>query len=116
MKFATLTLIILLVAASSANSGNCTSADLERWFGKTLQVTDAVQPGMTREELLKTFEPEGGLSSGGRVRGTFVYRGCKYVKLDVEFSATRGGEGGLLDPKDVITSVSRPYLSRPVYD
>jgi hypothetical protein len=116
MKFSTLILMLLLVTPSSADPGKCARADLEQWFGAALQAVDAVQPGMTRAELLRTFEPEDGFSSRGRVKGTFVYRGCGYVKLDVEFSPSEDSKGGPPNPRDVITSVSRPYLARPVYD
>ena len=46
---------------------------------------EAVKPGMTRDNLLKVFTTEGGLSTGLRRR--FVSRDCAYFKSDVEFVA-----------------------------
>ena len=40
---------------------------------------------MTREELMKVFRTEGGLSTG--LHRTFVSRECPYFKGDVEFRA-----------------------------
>jgi hypothetical protein len=46
---------------------------------------ETIKPGMTREELLKVFATEGGLSTG--LNRTFVSRDCPYFKVDVEFEA-----------------------------
>jgi hypothetical protein len=74
-----------------------------------------VRPGMTREALLKVFTTEGGLYN--RWRRTFVSRECPFFKVDVEFQEvgrpSRDRDGrvtGLEDGRDIILTISRPYL------
>jgi hypothetical protein len=44
------------------------------WVTRTLEKMETVKPGMTREDLLKVFTTEGGLSTG--LQRTFVSRDC----------------------------------------
>jgi len=76
---------------------------------------------MTREELLKTFTTEGGLSTG--LHRTFVSRDCAYFKVDVEFKPVgrpdRDGNGRMTleeDPRDSIVEISRPHLQFSIKD
>jgi hypothetical protein len=76
---------------------------------------------MTREDLLKVFTTEGGLSTG--LRRTFVSRDCPYFKVDVQFEAVgrpsrdAGGRVTLEEGKqDIIVQISRPYLQFTVSD
>src|SRR4051794_2268757 len=65
----------------------CRGEDRDATFTK--QVADVlaeckkITPGMTRADLLKVFTTEGGLSTAAQ--RTFVYRGCPYIKVEVEF-------------------------------
>ncbi len=76
---------------------------------------ETITPGMTRAQLQKIFTPDGGLSM--ILQRTFVSRDCSYFKVDVTFRAVgrpekdsdrreTSGE----DDRDVIVSISRPYL------
>ena len=76
---------------------------------------------MTREELMKVFRTEGGLSTG--LHRTFVSRECPYFKVDVEFRAVgrpdRDSDGRVTleeDARDVIVQISRPYLQFSIAD
>jgi hypothetical protein len=42
---------------------------------------------MTREDLLRVFITEGGLST--RTQQTYVLKVCPYIHVDVEFSPTK---------------------------
>jgi len=91
------------------------------WVGHALMRMESIKPGMTRGELLKVFTVEGGLSTG--LRRTFVSRDCPYFKVDVEFSAVgrpdrdKNGRVTLVeDSRDIIISVSRPYLQFSIVD
>ncbi len=82
---------------------------------------EAVRPGMTREELLKVFKTEGGLSTG--LHRTFVSQDCPYFKVDVDFEAVgrpdQGEDGRVTleeDSRDIIVKVSRPYLQFTIAD
>jgi hypothetical protein len=75
----------------------------------------AVKPGMTRGDLLKVFATEGGLSTA--IQRTYLYHGCPYIKVDVEFQpvgrAARDAEGRVTiieSIDDTISKISKPYL------
>jgi hypothetical protein len=95
--------------AAAANSALTKSiADILLAFG-------TLKPGMTRADVLKIFTEEGGLS--WRMRHTYVYRGCPYVKVDVEFALAPGTENKHADlNEDTIVKISQPYLQWSVAD
>jgi hypothetical protein len=87
--------------------------DLTKQIADILKLCQKVKPGTTYAELLKTFTTEGGISNSKQQ--TFVYRGCPYIKIDVEFT--------LSDPKQntaeggpIVSKVSKPYLAWSVMD
>jgi hypothetical protein len=91
------------------------SQDHVAWVAEALQRMETVQPGMSREELLRVFTTEGGLSSG--LHRTFVSRDCPYFKVDVQFDAVgrpnrdASGRVTLVEGnQDIIVTISRPYL------
>jgi hypothetical protein len=74
-----------------------------------------IKPGMTRVELLKVFTTEGGLSTAAH--RTFVYRGCPYIKVDVDFTLSDPKQKMVEErPTDAISKISKPYLERSVID
>lgn len=91
------------------------------WVTQALDRMLTVKTGMTRRDLLEVFTTEGGLST--RLRRTYVYRECPLFKVDVEFTPVgrpaRDSDGRVTlveSERDVIKSISRPYLGRPVVD
>lgn len=81
-----------------------------KWVAKVLRRIGNIQPGMTREELSKVFTTEGGLSS--RLQRTYVLAECPYIKVDVRFKAANDeGNWEKEEPRDVIESISRPYMA-----
>src|SRR5213593_281345 len=85
------------------------------WVADALIRMRTIKPGMTRNDLLKVFTTEGGLSTG--LHCTFVRRDCPYFKVDVEFEAVgrpnrdRDGRVTLIqDGRDIIVKISKPYL------
>jgi hypothetical protein len=91
------------------------------WVLEVLREMLTVKGGMTRDELLRVFQTEGGLSTG--LERTFVSRQCPYFKGDIKFKAVGRGDRdpdgritAVEDGRDVITSISRPYLQFGVYD
>ena len=68
---------------------------------------------MTRGHLQRVFQPDGGLST--REEETYVYQGCSYFKVRVQFRAIgKASEMGSLN--DIITSISQSFLEEPVYN
>jgi hypothetical protein len=97
------------------------SAPLAETFALTKQITDilkecqTIKPGMTRAELSKVFTTEGGFSTA-RHR-TYVYRGCPYIKVDVDFTLSDSKQGPLDErPTDIINKISKPYLEWSIND
>jgi hypothetical protein len=85
------------------------------WVTEVLIRMQTVKLGMTRNELLKIFTTEGGISTG--LRRTFVSRDCPFFKVDVEFRAvgrpSRDQDRRVTlqeDGRDVIVKISKPYL------
>jgi hypothetical protein len=74
-----------------------------------------IVPGVTREQLLKVFMAEGGLSSAMQQR--FVHRRCPYIKLDVEFKLSDPKQKALEERlTDTVRKVSKPYLDWSIVD
>jgi len=60
---------IAISAVGSASQSACVQAH-EVWVGHALEKMETIKPGMTRDDLLKVFRTEGGLSTG--LHRTFV--------------------------------------------
>ena len=126
------TTVIFLMTASSGVLAGCSTPtkpfEVTSYDRKevdphlTTQVSDIlrechkIKPGRARAELLKTFTIEGGQYTARH--GTFVYRSCHYINIDVVFKHL-GPEEKVPEeqPGDVISQVSKPYLDWvPVID
>ncbi len=83
---------------------------------KTLSISEQIKAGQTRADIEKAFELDGGISSPQRA--TYTFKGCRYLKLDVEFRVTHPDRKieREFDPQDIITSVSRLYVYYPTAD
>ena len=91
------------------------ASDLTKQIFAILAECHKIKPGMPRAELLKVFATEGGLSTA-RHR-TYVYRGCPYIMIDVEFTPSEPGQNVLEErPTDIISKVSKPYLDWSIID
>ncbi len=95
------------------------------WVADVLKRIQTIKPGMTREALLKLFTTEGGLAFYTKQveRRTFVSRDCPYFKVDVELQAVdRSGHDRQRrvtfqeDPRDIIITISKPYLEFTIAD
>ena len=114
-----LSLILLLLLCTPANSQDDSDAELTRLISEAIRETSAITPGMSRGDLMRVFTVEGGLST--RAQRTYVYRRCPYIKVDVEFEVEhlRDAQGRipLLEADDdVIRRISRPYLAWAITD
>jgi len=104
-------------ARSSAPSrgGNDVDKDLTKQISNILSECQKIKPGMTRSDLLKVFTTEGGISTAAH--RTFVYRGCPYIKVDVDFTLSDPTQNFLEErPTDTISKISQPYLEWGVSD
>jgi hypothetical protein len=92
------------------------SCDHDKWIAKSLEEVRTVKAGMTRGDLLRVFDREGGLST--RTHERFFYRKCQYIHVDVEFEPA--GSSGGAEPRwsadDKILKISPPYLDEMILD
>ena len=92
-----------------------TREDRIAWVAACLQEMQAVKQGSTREELLRVFVEEGGLSN--RFHRRYAYRDCPYFKVDVKFNAAASlDEKTKEDPQDKVSQISTPFLEGQIID
>ena len=102
-------------ASAQLHGGTDVDKDLTKQISEILTECQTIKLGMTRAELLKVFTIEGGLSTA--THRTFVYRGCHYIKVDVEFTLSEPGQNVLEErPTDTISKISKPYLEWSIID
>jgi hypothetical protein len=121
MKFKLLLCFALLLSGilsgqpSSAPSraGGKINKTLTKQIAAVLKEFQTIKPGMTRAELSKVFITEGGLSTAKH--RTYVYRGCPYIKIDVDFTLANPAQNEER-PTDIIAKLSKPYLDWSISD
>ncbi len=82
-----------------------------KWLTSVMMEIQTIKVGMTREQLLKVFITEGGLST--YTWRTYVHRDCRYIKVNVNFNTINKNKES---PKDIITKISKPYLQWSISD
>jgi hypothetical protein len=103
------------VQDESVPMGDDYARERTKWVAKVLRQIARIEPGMKRQDLLKVFTTEGGLST--RFQRTYVYSECPYIKVNVRFKAANHEENGVEEePDDIIESISQPYLAWGVMD
>ena len=86
-----------------------------KWVAGSLREMQTVKPGMTRADLLRVLQEEGGLST--RTAQRCAYRGCPYMKVEVTFEAVGAPEDKLTkSPNDTIAKISKPFLEWSIDD
>lgn len=91
------------------------AAEHSKWVAKSLREMQTIKAGMTREELMKVFQEEGGLSN--RTSQRFAYRDCPYFKVDVTFEVFDTPDDKLTkNAKDKIKTISTPFLEWSIED
>ena len=97
----------------SLPEGSAFSKQETLWIAKVLNEVNTIRAGMSRNDLLKVFREEGGLST--RSHRTYVYKECPYIKVDAVFSVV-GAPGLTESGDDKIVSISGPYLAYAIMD
>jgi hypothetical protein len=81
---------------------------------QALKDSQAIKPGVTRKDVEKRFDYDGGLEFSDHAM--FTYRGCRYIKLEIEFEPGPGREGKFKSPDDIVTKASKLFIDYPRYD
>ena len=106
---------IVSAAATLPSSKSCRPDEYKEWIAKSLKEIETIKVGMTRDDLLKVFKEEGGIST--RTWRRYVYRDCEYIKVDVEFEPV--GEPAnktAQSTRDKIIKISKPFLEWTIID
>ena len=125
LAWALLTVLVMTVAGvpaqetlTDAQSRTLINQEHTQWIDQVMRSIATIKPGMTRKDLLRVFKQEGGLST--RIRKSYVYKHCPYIKVDVEFSPATdidaNQDAATEHPEDRIVRVSRPYLEYSITD
>jgi len=87
-----------------------------QWLLERLEETQSLRAGMTRADLLKVFEPDGGLQRIPPER--YVLRSCYLIKVHVEFEFPKGTSRTNLPPDTElkISAISKAYLEPMTMD
>jgi hypothetical protein len=101
------------LAQESLPGGAAFSKQETLWIAKVLNEVKTIRAGMSRNDLLKVFREEGGLST--RSHRTYVYKDCPYIKVDAVFSVV-DAPGLTESGDDKIVSISGPYLAYAIMD
>jgi hypothetical protein len=112
----TMAVALGLLVASFSPASPQEKCDYDKWLGSSLEEVRTIKAGMTRDDLRKVFEQEGGLST--RTHERFVYRKSLLIHVDVEFEVvgSLGDSENKESAHDVIRQISRPYLDNVVVD
>lgn len=91
-------------------------SDNTKWIAAALREMQTIKKGNTRADLLKVFREEGGLSN--RTQRRYTYRDCPYIKADVTFEPVGEPDAkvGQESSKDIIGSISQPFLEWSIMD
>jgi hypothetical protein len=94
---------ILVVGGLCVSQGSQSERLHDEWLQAKYAEATSVKAGMTRADLLKVFDMDGGLQSVPATR--YVLRGTTLIKVDVEFEKPISSNDELK-----IKSISKPYL------
>ena len=110
-------MFFVLCGSASGQQGNQEQqidASLTCEIDTVIRIADALHPGMTRADVLKNFQTEGGLSA--RSWNHYFYKRCPYIKVDVTFVVAPGQDQFKEAATDKIATVSKPYLQFSIMD
>ena len=112
--------VIYAMSLSWATADELNAKDFNAKIEIILRESQALKPGIsTRKDVLKLYEYQGGIDEpvGGNL---FRYRGCPYITVRVDFknvsdkNSDKDERGKNL--KDLISTISKPYLNYPIID
>ena len=115
MKPNLIAIVFLLLAASpTIRAAPEIDPHLTKQLLVVLQEVEKVRVGMKREDLMKVFTIEGGLSTAAQC--TFVSQRCPMIKVDVTFTLAENQNVLEERSSDKISAISKPYLAWPIDD
>ena len=107
--FALSVLTMSLALAAPKSSSAQQQQEHQEWVRHSLEEMQTVKPDMTRGDLEKVFVAEGGFH--GSDSQVYLYRGCLYFKVTVDFQLAGSALEYPRNPKDKIVSITQPYIN-----
>ena len=108
-------LLVIVGARTYLRAQTANSQAHEQWLEEKYQEATSIKAGMSRADLLKLFEEDGGLQS--IPAGRYVLRSCHLIQIEVKFDTKYGvNYQPTADENLKIVEVSRPYLERMAMD
>ena len=87
----------------------------QQWLEERYKEATSIKAGMTRADLLRVFEEDGGLQT--IPAGRYVLKSCRLIQIEVKFDGKYGVDyKPMPDEKLKIVEVSKPYLERMAVD
>jgi hypothetical protein len=81
---------------------------------QALAAYQAVRPGIKRKEVERSFKYDGGLQFPDH--GRYTYRGCEYIKLEIDFKPAPDRGNAASSPDDTVATASRLFIDYPTRD
>ena len=119
-KPATVLVVQLRPHSTKAVFGEATSTQIDprdSCYLGAIEVVNSISEikvGDPRSKVELNFEEDGGMQFPPQTR--YLWKDCKYVKIEVEFSHTGANDWSNLRPTDKVVKVSKPYLELPSKD
>jgi len=110
--FRILLLLLCFAGLASGQSPTPFDADFTKKIGAIIKDWQNLKPGMTRADLEKVVQGEGGIYGPGE--RNYVWPNCPYVKVRVDFKTAPYQIKEL--PTDTVKSVSKPFLEYAIGD
>ena len=97
-------------AAQSNSESQCCSM-----VTRALEAVNRIKKGMLRENIEKDFTQDGGIDFGSVT--VYTFKLCPLIKIRVEFDQKEASAQSVNNRlKDVVRSVSKPYIEYPARD
>ncbi|HBB94910.1 MAG TPA: hypothetical protein DC054_05925 [Blastocatellia bacterium] len=86
----------------------------QQWLEERYKEAISIKPGMSRADLIKLFDEDGGVQMSVATR--YVLKSCRLIQIEVKFNAY-GDDFRAIPAKDLkIMEVSRPFLQPMALD
>ena len=106
--------LVLVVGARAYQAQVTDDQAHQRWLEERYKEAISIKPGMSRADLIKLFDEDGG---GQMIAATrYVLKSCRLIQIEVKFDAY-GADFRAIPAKDLkITDISRPFLQPMALD
>ena len=100
--------IVLCRPVQAADKSGCDMVQ------QALAAYQAIKPGITRKQVEDDFKEEGGGQFREQTR--YTYKGCRYIKVNIDFASVGDPKQLIFSPDDKVTGVSKLYIEYPIKD